>query len=84
MEQLLYKIPQVGELLGLSRAQVYALVAEGVIPSVRVGSSRRVSAKALHAWVESLPDHGSGGSDLATVARARARAARLSAPNRDR
>jgi excisionase family DNA binding protein len=51
-EKLLLKPAEAGEALGISRARAYELIAAGVIPSIRIGSSIRVPAEALRAWVE--------------------------------
>ena len=54
MDNLLMKIPEVAENLGLSRAKVYELMAAGDLPSVKIGGCRRVRAADLIAYVESL------------------------------
>jgi excisionase family DNA binding protein len=59
MDNLLLKIPEVAENLGISRAKVYELMAAGDLPSVKIGGCRRVRAVDLVAYVESsrrLPD----------------------------
>ena len=38
--------------LGLSRAKVYRLMRENVLPTVRIGGSIRVPRKALIRWLE--------------------------------
>lgn len=50
-DRLLLKPQETGEALGISRAKAYELIAAGVIPSIRIGSSIRVPAEALRAWV---------------------------------
>jgi excisionase family DNA binding protein len=61
MEKLLLTVPEVAELLSLSRARVYELMAFGgddPLPSLRIGRSRRVRPDELKAWVrrqDSLP-----------------------------
>lgn len=52
MDKLLLKPLEVAEAIGVSRSRVYELMAKGVIPSIRVGSSARVPAHALREWVE--------------------------------
>lgn len=47
----LLKAEEVAEQLRLSKAQVYALIAEGVLPSVRIARSVRIPAAALEAWL---------------------------------
>jgi excisionase family DNA binding protein len=51
VERLLYRPAEVGEAIGVSRARAYELIASGVIPSIRIGSSIRVPADALRAWI---------------------------------
>jgi excisionase family DNA binding protein len=48
---LLLKPTEVAEQLRISRAKTYALIASHEIPSIRVGSSVRVSTDALKAWI---------------------------------
>jgi excisionase family DNA binding protein len=50
-ERLLYRPTEAADLIAVSRARVYQLIAEGVIPSIRLGGSIRVPADALKAWV---------------------------------
>jgi excisionase family DNA binding protein len=50
-ERLLYRPAEVGELIGVSRARAYELIAANVIPSIRIGTSIRVPADALKAWI---------------------------------
>ena len=54
MEQLLLRPSDVCEVIGLGKSKVYALIAEGVIPSVRIGKSVRIPVDALRLWVESV------------------------------
>jgi excisionase family DNA binding protein len=55
MDTLLLKPLEVAAELRISRAKVYELLAmdadDGGIPSIKVGSSTRVPAEALRAWV---------------------------------
>ncbi len=53
MERMLFKPEEAAEVLGISRARLYELLAAGVIPSIKVGASRRVPADALREWVAS-------------------------------
>jgi excisionase family DNA binding protein len=48
---LLVRVPEAAELLGVSRAKAYELVASGVIPVVRIGRATRVPLEALRRWV---------------------------------
>jgi len=52
--QLLYKPEQAAERLGIGRAKLYELLKAGVIPSVQIGRSRRISAGALEDFVREL------------------------------
>ena len=49
---LLLKPAEVAEQLRISRAKTYTLIANKDIPSVKVGSSVRVSTEALRAWID--------------------------------
>ncbi len=46
------KVPEVAEVLRIARSRAYELVAEGEIPSVRIGRSVRVSRRELERWLE--------------------------------
>jgi excisionase family DNA binding protein len=46
------KVPEVTEVLRIARSRAYELVAEGEIPSIRIGSSVRVSRNELDRWLE--------------------------------
>jgi excisionase family DNA binding protein len=50
-ERLLLKPADVASRLGIGRAAVYRLIAEGQLPTVRVGSRARVPLEALLEWV---------------------------------
>lgn len=47
-EALVYDVPFAGRLLGLSRATAYAMVNQGVIPSIRFGRRVVVPIAALN------------------------------------
>ena len=46
-ERLAFRVPEVGELVGIGRSKAYQLVASGEIPSIRIGRAVRVPAQAL-------------------------------------
>ncbi|MBX6764579.1 MAG: helix-turn-helix domain-containing protein [Rubrobacteraceae bacterium] len=46
------KVPEVAEVLRIARSRAYELVAEGEIPSVRIGRSVRVSRRELENWLK--------------------------------
>ena len=45
-------IPEIAELLRVSRARAYQLVRLGVVPAVRLGRQVRVEEGALRHWIE--------------------------------
>ena len=51
LEPLLLKAADVGKLLGLGRSKVFAMVAAGQLPAIRIGRSVRVPREALERWV---------------------------------
>ncbi len=47
------KVPEMAELfLRIGRSRAYELVADGEIPSIKIGRSIRVSRKELERWLE--------------------------------
>jgi excisionase family DNA binding protein len=52
MDKFLLRPSEAAELLSISRSKAYELIAAGVLPSVRIGSSVRVPAARLQAWIE--------------------------------
>lgn len=54
LEQRLLKVPQVMEVLGLSRWQIYNLIRSGDLESVKVGRSRRVPLAAIDQFISQL------------------------------
>jgi excisionase family DNA binding protein len=50
----LYRPEEAAEVLSLSRATIYELMADGLITSVKIGRSRRIPHEALEAFVASL------------------------------
>jgi len=46
------KVPEVAKMLRIARSRAYELVADGEIPSVRIGRSVRVSRRELDRWLE--------------------------------
>jgi excisionase family DNA binding protein len=51
-ERLVYTVAEAGELLGISRAFAYELVARGELPVIRLGRRRLVPKVALVALVQ--------------------------------
>lgn len=64
MEPLLLKAADVAQLLGLGRSKVFAMLASGELPVVRMGRSVRVPRGALQRWiVERTQDASRGQGD---------------------
>lgn len=63
-EKLLYTPEEAALALGISRSSLYLLMGDGSLPSVRLGSRRRIPAAALHRFVESLA---AGPADTVTL-----------------
>jgi excisionase family DNA binding protein len=51
-ERIFYRISEIGDLIGCSKTKAYELVASGAIPSVYIGSLRRVPRSALEDFIE--------------------------------
>jgi excisionase family DNA binding protein len=51
LEPLLLRPTEVGKLLGLGRSKVFAMLATGELPVVRLGRSVRVPREALERWI---------------------------------
>ena len=58
--KLLYRPAEAAQSLGLSRTRVYQLMQAGTLVSVKVGSSRRIPAADLDAFVRRLRDENGG------------------------
>jgi excisionase family DNA binding protein len=56
VDKLLYTPVEAAHALGISRSAIYVLMANGDIPSVRIGASRRVPVEALRRYVAGLGD----------------------------
>jgi excisionase family DNA binding protein len=70
MEPLLLKAGDVGKLLGLGRSKVFAMLAAGELPVIRIGRSVRVPRAALERWVaEHTQDARSGTEDAGPLFR---------------
>ena len=53
-DKFMYSIEEASELLSLSRAQLYRLIDQGDLETVKVGKSRRITLGQLGAFVERL------------------------------
>jgi excisionase family DNA binding protein len=56
MDKLLLRPTEAADLIGMGRAKTYELIRDGTLPSVRIGKSLRVPARALQDWVDQLAD----------------------------
>lgn len=54
VDKLLYTPVEAAHALGVSRSTVYELIATGVLPSVQIGSCRRVPVDGLRSYVRTL------------------------------
>src|SRR5438445_5026333 len=63
MEPLLLKAGEVAKLLGLGRSKVFAMLAVGELPVIRIGRSVRVPRVALEGWIAEHTRHASGRSE---------------------
>lgn len=54
----LLTIPAAAGLLGVSRSKLYELLAEGALPTVRIGRSRRIAIADLEVFVRRSRDLG--------------------------
>jgi excisionase family DNA binding protein len=60
MEPLLLKAGEVAKLLGLGRSKVFAMLAVGELPVIRIGRSVRVPHAALEDWIAEHTQHARG------------------------
>jgi excisionase family DNA binding protein len=72
MEKIFAKPSEAADALGLGRSKTYQLIANGTLPSVRIGKSIRVPIEALRRWAEDQSNAAQG--DRAPEANAGARA----------
>jgi excisionase family DNA binding protein len=50
-QKLLLRVEEAAQMLGICRAKAYQLAKSGELPSIKLGSSRRVPIDALREWV---------------------------------
>lgn len=48
-------VPEVAEILRLSRSQAYEYIQQGLIPCIRFGKAIRISKAALRRWLNGEP-----------------------------
>ena len=66
-ERLVYRVAEAGELLGISRAFAYELLARGELPVICLGRRRLVPKAALMALVGLEPTEEDDGTDLSQL-----------------
>ncbi len=67
MEPLLLRAGEVAKLLGLGRSKVFAMLAAGELPVMRIGRSVRVPRAALEGWVARTQEADSRSDDAAPL-----------------
>ena len=65
MGPLLLKAGEAAKLLGLGRSKVFAMLAVGELPVIRIGRSVRVPRAALEDWIDEHTQHASGRNENA-------------------
>lgn len=50
MERLFYSVPEIAEILGISRSLAYKMVKEKKIPALEIGKRRVIPKKELQEW----------------------------------
>lgn len=56
-DAVLLRVEEAAERLGISRAQIFRLIASGQLSSVKIGASRRVPVRSLESFVDDLISH---------------------------
>jgi len=56
MEKLLLRPAEAAEAIGIGRSKLYELLADGELPSIRVGGRVRIPVDALRRWVHQLAE----------------------------
>ena len=51
-QRIAYRVAEAADVLGISRAKTYQLIAAGVLPSIRLGGCLRVPAEALQQCID--------------------------------
>jgi excisionase family DNA binding protein len=64
LKPLLLRAGEVARLLGLGRSTVFALLAAGELPVVRIGRSVRVPRVALERWIDERTDQATNRGDV--------------------
>ena len=62
VRRVLYRPEEAAHAAGLSRTTIYRLISTGELPSVKIGTARRITPEALRAYVKSLTDSGDADS----------------------
>ena len=51
IEPLLVTVPEAARMLALSRSLVYEMIANGELPSVKYGGTRRIAIATIKEWI---------------------------------
>jgi excisionase family DNA binding protein len=55
---LLVRVEEAARILSLGRSTIYELLASGELPSVTIGTARRIPLTAIHNWVAERTKYG--------------------------
>jgi len=69
MEGMLLKPEQAAKALGIGRTKLYDILRSGQLRSVQIGGSRRISIKAIEAYIDSLEEAASSSATGAHLPR---------------
>jgi excisionase family DNA binding protein len=54
--QMTFSVAEVGLIIGCSKGQIYALIADNAIRSVKIRGMRRITRQSIHDFLDSLED----------------------------
>jgi excisionase family DNA binding protein len=57
---MLLRVEEVARALSLGRSKIYELITSGELPSITIGSARRIPADALRKWIAENVEAGPG------------------------
>ncbi|XID90463.1 helix-turn-helix domain-containing protein [Paenibacillaceae bacterium WGS1546] len=52
MEKMMFTLPEVAKILGITKERAYAVARSGLLPTVRIGRQIRVERQQLDRWIE--------------------------------
>ncbi len=68
-QKLALTVPQTADALGVVEATVWKYIANGTIPSFKLGKSRRIPVDALQAWIHAQAEEATADEPAASAAR---------------